>query len=94
MAIAEIMEKKLQDAFSPAKLVLEDESYMHAGHAGANPQGESHFSLLIVSDVFDSVSRVQRQRMVYDVLAEELKERVHALSLKTLTQKEYNKSKS
>jgi len=90
MSIAEIMTKKLEDAFSPLKLVLEDESHLHAGHAGANPQGESHFNLLIVSDVFESVSRVQRQRMVYDVLAEELKERVHAFSLKTLTQKEYD----
>ncbi len=92
MSIAETMEKKLNEAFSPLKLVLEDESHLHAGHAGANPQGESHFSLLIVSDVFESVSRVQRQRMVYDVLAEELKERVHAFSLKTLTQKEYNQT--
>jgi BolA protein len=90
MSVAKVMKEKLERAFSPSILELEDESYRHAGHAGANPEGESHFQLLIVSDKFDGVSRVQRQRMVYDVLAVEMKERVHALVLKTLTQKEYN----
>lgn len=89
MSVAEIMKKKLTEALSPENMVLEDESYMHAGHAGANPQGESHFNLLIVSDKFEGISRVQRQRMVYDILAEELRDRVHALSLRTLTLKEY-----
>ncbi|WP_028879068.1 BolA family protein [Terasakiella pusilla] len=89
MSVAEVMKKKINEELSPEKLVLEDESYMHAGHAGANPQGESHFNLLIVSDKFEGVSRVQRQRMVYDILADELKDRVHALSLRTLTLKEY-----
>lgn len=89
MSVAEIMKKKLTEALSPENMVLEDESYMHAGHAGANPQGESHFNLLIVSDKFEGMSRVQRQRMVYDILAEELRDRVHALSLRTLTLKEY-----
>jgi len=90
MSVAKVMKEKLEREFSPYILKLEDESYRHAGHAGANPEGESHFQLLIVSDKFDGVSRVQRQRMVYDVLAVEMKERVHALVLKTLTQKEYD----
>lgn len=89
MSVAKTMETKLKEAFSPDVIELEDESYRHAGHAGANPDGESHFQLLIVSDKFEGVSRVQRQRMVYDVLAEEMKGRVHALVLKTLTLKEY-----
>jgi len=89
MSVAETMELKLKKAFSPDFLQLEDESYRHAGHAGANPEGESHFQLLIVSDAFEGVSRVQRQRMIYDVLSEEMKGRVHALVLKTLTPKEY-----
>ncbi|NVK17461.1 MAG: BolA family transcriptional regulator [Methylocystaceae bacterium] len=89
MSVAETMKNKLQNALSPIKLVLEDESFRHAGHSGANPEGESHFNLLIVSEKFEGISRVQRQRMVYDILADELRERVHALSLKTLTQKEY-----
>ena len=91
MSVADIMTSKLQEAFNPSVLNLIDESHLHAGHAGANPQGESHFQLLIVSDRFEGVSRVQRQRLVYDVLSEEMKGRVHALQLKTLTQMEYTK---
>ncbi|SCA57938.1 Protein BolA homolog [Candidatus Terasakiella magnetica] len=89
MSVAEKMEEKLKKALKPQFLKLEDESFRHAGHAGANPQGESHFQLLIVSSAFENVSRVQRQRMVYDVLADEMQGRVHALALKTLTPNEY-----
>jgi len=91
VSVSQIMQKKLKTAFNPSVFKLEDESHLHAGHAGANPQGESHFQLLIVSDVFEGVARVQRQRMVYDVLSEEMKGRVHALVMKTLTLKEYEK---
>lgn len=55
------------------------------GHAPTDGQGETHFSLKIVSEGFAGKSRVERQRMVYEVLADELKERIHALALKTLT---------
>lgn len=89
MSVANVMKEKLKRELTPYHLELEDDSFRHAGHAGANPEGESHFQLLIVSDKFEGVSRVQRQRMVYEVLAEELKSRVHALVLKTLTLKEY-----
>ncbi len=89
MSVADIMEEKLKLALNPSFIELNDESHLHAGHVGSNPKGESHFQLLIVSTQFEGVNRVQRQRMVYEVLAEELKERVHALALKTLTQKEY-----
>ncbi|WP_167730449.1 BolA family protein [Terasakiella sp. SH-1] len=92
MSIAKVMEEKLQKALNPKIIKLEDESFRHAGHAGANPEGESHFQLLIVSAAFEGVSRVQRQRMVYDILAEEMKGRVHALGLKTLSITEYEKS--
>ncbi len=50
-----------------------------------HPQGESHFTVDIVSEAFTGKSRVDRQRLVYDILAEELKSDIHALALKTLT---------
>ena len=56
----------------------------HAGHAGARPEGETHFSVTIVSAAFIGQSRVARQRLVYQTLADELATRVHALSLTTL----------
>lgn len=89
MSITNVMKEKLKTALNPTFLDLIDESHLHAGHVGANPEGESHFQLVIVSDKFEGVSRVQRQRMVYDILSEEMSGRVHALAMKTLTLKEY-----
>ncbi|UEM20320.1 BolA family transcriptional regulator [Skermanella mucosa] len=79
------MRNKLTEAFRPSRLEIVDDSHRHAGHAGADPLGETHFNILIVSETFDGKSRVARQRLVYEAVAEELRERVHALSLKTLT---------
>ena len=76
---------KLEQALSPLSLDIEDESAKHAGHAGAREGGETHFRVRIVSTSFAGLSRVQRQRKVYAAVAEELAERVHALSLMTLT---------
>jgi BolA family transcriptional regulator, general stress-responsive regulator len=83
-AVAEQLERKLTDAFAPARLVIDDDSARHAGHAGAGQGGESHFNVVIESAAFEGVSRVQRQRMVYQALAEELAGPVHALSVKAL----------
>ena len=83
-AVAKALRAKLENAFAPASLEIVDESARHAGHAGARPEGETHFRVRIVSDAFAGVSRVERQRKVYAVLAEELAGRVHALTLVTL----------
>ncbi len=76
---------KLEAALSPLALDIEDESAKHAGHAGAREGGETHYRIRIVSESFAGLNRVQRQRKVYAAVAEELAERVHALSLVTLT---------
>lgn len=79
--MTETIKSKLEAAFSPVSLVIEDESHRHAGHAGARPEGETHFRVAIVSPAFAGLGRVERQRRVHAVLAEELRTRVHALSL-------------
>jgi BolA protein len=84
-AVTEQLERKLTEAFAPVHLQVDDDSARHAGHAGARQGGESHFNVVIQSARFEGVSRVQRQRMVYAALAEELAGPVHALSVKALT---------
>jgi BolA family transcriptional regulator, general stress-responsive regulator len=79
---------KLSAAFAPVRLDIIDESHRHAGHAGARPEGETHFRVEIVAAAFAGKSRVERQRLVYAALAEELKSRVHALQLTTRTPEE------
>ena len=85
MSVADTIRRKLTERFAPIRLELEDESHHHAGHEGARSGGETHFSVTIVSVAFSGQSRVVRQRLVYQTLAEELTTRVHALSLTTLT---------
>ena len=88
MTVSATIEEKLTRALSPVRLDVIDDSHHHAGHAGARPEGESHFSVTVVADVFEGKSRVDRQRMVYAALAEEMTGRVHALALKTLSPSE------
>lgn len=89
MRVAGTIERKLTEAFAPVTLAVTDESHTHAGHAGAaradGGAGETHFHVRIVSAAFEGVSRVERQRRVHAVLAEELRHPVHALSLKLQT---------
>lgn len=84
--VAEQIETKLKAALKPSAIEVLDESHKHAGHAGARPEGESHFAVVVVSDAFAGKSRIDRQRMVYDVLSEEMQGPIHALALKTLTE--------
>jgi BolA protein len=83
-AVAEAIRSKLAAAFSPSRLDVFDDSARHAGHAGAGTSGESHFNVVIESAAFTGVGRVQRQRMVYAALADELAGPVHALSVKAV----------
>jgi BolA protein len=86
--VAETMRRKLTEALAPTRLAIFDESHRHASHAGARPEGETHFRVEIVSPAFVGLSRIERQRLVHDVLSAELFGRVHALSLAAQTPEE------
>ncbi len=88
MSIADQIRKKLTKALNPQVFELYDESDRHRGHAGHDGRGESHFQLVVVSDSFNNLSQVERHRMIYDLLDEEIKTRVHALSIKAWTPEE------
>mgnify|MGYP001556227705 CR=1 FL=1 len=79
------METALVAQLAPASLTLVDESSLHAGHAGARPGGETHYRLRIVADAFAGLTRVARQRLVYDLLHEEFDTGLHALTLELKT---------
>ncbi len=82
--IADSMRSKLETALSPIRLEIVDDSESHRGHGGYREGGESHFDMEIVSDAFNGVSRVARQRLVFDALKDELAGPVHALSLRCI----------
>ena len=86
--VGKSLEAKLQAAFAPITLEVIDESSQHQGHAGARPDGESHFRVRIVAAAFKGKSRVEQHRMINQVLALELKERVHALAIEASASKD------
>ena len=88
MRIEEQITKKLRQAFAPVALEVVNDSHRHAGHAGSPQTGESHFIVKVVSESFAGKSRVERHRMVNEVLAEELKDRIHALAISALAPEE------
>ena len=88
MLIKTRIETKLQEAFSPSFLSVEDESYLHVGHGNYSPGGESHFKVKIVSPAFKGWSRIERHQKIYACLDGEIKDGVHALCLQALCPEE------
>ncbi len=71
----------LEAAFAPTLLQIEDDSHLHAGHAGAR-SGKGHFSVEIRSPAFAGMTPVQRHRAVYAALDALMQTDIHALSIK------------
>lgn len=72
---------KLEAGLAPEYLEVRNDSHKHAGHQGSPNTGASHFHVTIRSAAFTGLNRLARQRLVYQILAEELKGGVHALSV-------------
>ncbi|HRK97207.1 MAG TPA: BolA family protein [Alphaproteobacteria bacterium] len=88
MSVRERIIKALEEAFSPFFLQVDDFSEKHIGHSGYRDGGESHFEVIVVSDLFVDKSLTERHRMIYHALDEEIRGGVHALKIKTLTVEE------
>jgi len=85
MSLAEKIQKKLTDALAPSHIEVECESHMHNVPAGS----EMHFRVVLVSEAFAGVRKVQRHQKVYGVLADEMAGPVHALALHLYTAEEW-----
>ena len=90
MTRAEVISRTLAEKFAPQALEVIDESARHHGHAGARPEGETHYAVRIVSTLFEGKSRVERQRLVYAAMETQFRAGLHALSLTALTPAEAN----
>ena len=84
-ATADVIRARLAEALAPTRLDIEDEGHLHAGHAGSREHGGGHYRVTVVSAAFEGMGPVARHRRVYALLAEEMKARIHALALTTLT---------
>lgn len=82
---------KLQQVLTnlnPSHLEIQDDSALHAGHAGNT--GGGHYTITIVSEHFDNLSLLKRHRLVYDTIGTLMKTDVHALSIHAKTPAEFN----
>ncbi len=84
MTTTETIATTLRLALDAREVTVEDESALHAGHAGA-ASGGGHFRVTVVSSQFEGKSLVARHRMVYAALASEMQHAIHALALTTVT---------
>jgi len=83
---------KLIATFAPTECLLEDESALHVGHAGA-ASGGRHYRLTLISAVFEGKSRLNRHRLVYDCLDYMMKHEIHALAITALAPSETKNSR-
>lgn len=79
MDVSQRITALLNEQLRPTALAVIDDSAKHAGHAGARPGGETHFTVRIVSDAFAGKNAVARHRMVYAALKPLLDAGLHAL---------------
>ena len=80
--VAAEIEKRLREALAPTHIAVVNDSGRHAGHAGDDGSGESHFTVEIEAVAFAGMSRVNRQRAVNSALADLLRDRIHALAIR------------
>lgn len=71
----------LQAGLTPELLEIRDDSAKHAGHAGAQPGGETHYHIIVSSQAMNGLSRVAAHRKIYGLLDAEFKSGLHALSI-------------
>ncbi len=82
---ASAIEQRLRERLSPTALEVLDESYQHAGHAGANDSGVgTHFRVRIAAPQFAQMPRVQSHRLVYDALQDFIDQGLHALAIEVV----------
>jgi BolA protein len=74
------LRQRLESRFTPSVLIIEDESHLHAGHAGA-ASGHGHFRVTIVAEAFRGVPPVTRHRLVYAAVGDMLQTDIHALAI-------------
>ncbi len=90
MDIGQLIKEKIEQELNPVLCEVVNESQKHKGHAGDNGTGQTHFKLKVVSGLFDEQSAIARQRAVYKALSPAFSAGLHAISMRLISQKEYD----
>ena len=81
MSMDDVIREKIEAAIAPDSLEVINQSHLHAGHAGDDGSGESHYKLIVVWKGFEEYNRIERHRLVYDALGSELTAKIHAIQI-------------
>lgn len=84
MSPEELIKSKLMAQFKPVSLEIVNDSHKHAGHAGSPNSGNSHFTVIIQSEEFRNISKIESYRRIHDCLHQEFQSFIHALSIKII----------
>ena len=79
-----MIRQRLSVHLDPESVEIEDQSHLHAGHAGA-ASGGGHFEVVVVAQNFSGLNMLARHRLIYDALGEAMRNEIHALSIKAYT---------
>lgn len=79
---------RIEAALAPAALEVVDQSHLHVGHAGARPEGETHFHVVVIAPAFGAMSRLERQRAVMAAAGDLMRTDIHALTIRALSPEE------
>ena len=90
MSIQETIITKLTTSLAPTHIEVINDSFMH----NVPPDSETHFKVIVVAKEFDQKNRLQRQKLIYQILSAELSDTVHALTMHTLTPHEWEKDRN
>ena len=86
--------RKVQDILRTkllaSKVEVLDQSHLHAGHQEALSSGGGHYTVIVVAEIFKNKKMLERHRMIYQALSEELKTSIHALVINAYTPDEHN----
>ena len=85
MHMDKLIKRLIEENFDPVEFELINESHKHVGHAGDDGSGQTHYKLMVVSSIFEGLSRIQRQRLVMDVLEGAFSKGLHAITMQLST---------
>lgn len=87
MDTPEVIVSRLREHLSAESVEVEDQSHLHAGHAGA-AGGGGHYEVTIVASCFKGLNTLARHRLVYEAVGELMKKEIHALSIQAYSAEE------
>tara|TARA_B100000073_G_C23659393_1_gene543917 strand:+ start:471 stop:752 length:282 start_codon:yes stop_codon:yes gene_type:complete len=90
MTLEESIDKKINDNLKPSFFKILNFSDQHKNHYAGENKDTSHIKIIIVSDIFDGYSRIERERIVHNILKEEILTKIHSIRLKLYIQSEYD----